>query len=191
MQALRATYTDTLKPALLNCLTRLKFIDEIGVHIGLTRLYGRAEPGVRVSEGTPGRSGTHYTVIAALGWSGPSEPLLIAGSMDRLVLDAYVEHELAPRLLAGDIVIWDNLSVHQSERARQLIEARGARLQFLPPYSPDMNPIELCWSKIKTALRAAKARTLDALLDALATALRSVTPADAQAWFAHCGYTLA
>ena len=89
----------------------------------------------------------------------------------------------------GDTMMWglDNLSGHKSEQARLMIEARGARLVFLAPYSPDFNPIELCWSKVKTALRAAKARTFDALLDALADALRSVSPADVETWFAHCG----
>ena len=95
-----------------------------------------------------------------------------------------------PTLQRGDIVLADNLSAHKSPEAHRLIEARGARLEFLPPYSSDFNPIELCWSKVKTALRTAKARTFDALLDALADALRSVSSADIQAWFAHCGYTV-
>jgi transposase len=99
-----------------------------------------------------------------------------------------VQQVLAPTLRRGDIVVLDNLSAHTGQRIRQLIEARGAHLEFLPPYSPDLNPIELCWSKIKTALRAAKARTLDALLDAVADGLRSVARSDIHAWFAHCGY---
>jgi len=155
---------------------RLKFIDEIGVNLGLTRLYGRAAPGERVIEATPGHSGAHYTALAALGWTGVKAPWIFEGAMDGT---------------ACDLVVMDNLSAHKSERVRQLIEARGARLVFLPPYSPDFNPIELCWATVKTALRAAKARTYDALVEALANALHSISCGDIQAWFAHCGYVLA
>jgi transposase len=93
-------------------------------------------------------------------------------------------------LRRGDIVVMDNLSAHTGATIRQLIEARGACLQFLPPYSPDFNPIELCWSKVKAALRKAKARTLEALVEAIAEALRSISLTDLQHWFAHCGYAL-
>ena len=119
-----------------------------------------------------------------------STPMILEGAMNRWVFESYVASELAPTLKVGDIVVLDNLSAHRSEKARLLIEARGARLEFLPPYSPDLNPIEKCWSKVKTALRSAKARTFDALLDALCDALRNVTPEDAIAWFAHCGYAV-
>ena len=169
---------------------RLKFIDEIGANLGLTRLFGRAAPGERVVETTPGHSGPHYTIVAALGWHSLKAPWVWEGAMDGTAFAAYVELVLAPTLRQGDIVVVDNLSAHKSARIRQLLEARGARLEFLPPYSPDFNPIELCWSKVKTALRAAKARTLDALLEALADALRSICRHDIQAWFAHCGYVL-
>lgn len=169
---------------------KLKFIDEIGTHLGLTRLYGRAAPGVRVGEATPGHSGPHYTVIATLGWSGVKAPWLLEGAMNAVAFETYVAHVLAPALRAGDLVLMDNLSAHQGARIRNLIEARGAHAEFLPPYSPDLNPIELCWSKVKTALRKAKARTLGALVDALADVLRSVSRHDIQAWFAHCGYVL-
>jgi transposase len=95
-----------------------------------------------------------------------------------------------PDLAPSDIIVLDNLSAHTGETIRQLIEAQGARLEFLPPYSPDFNPIELCWSKVKTALRAAKARTFDALVKAAAEALHSIALTDIQEWFAHCGYAL-
>lgn len=171
-------------------IKRLKFIDEIGVNLGLTRAYGRAAPGQRVVEATPGRSGAHYTAIAALGWRGVQAPWIWEGAMNTPTFEAYVEYQLVPGLRRGDIVVADNLSAHKCVHARQLIEARGAQLVFLPPYSPDFNPIELCWAKVKTALRAAKARTWDALVDALANALRSVHWRDVHAWFAHCGYVL-
>ena len=108
--------------------------------------------------------------------------------MDGAAFEVYVEQVLLPTLCPGDIVLMDNLSFHKAPRLRTLIESAGARLEFLPPYSPDLNPIELCWSKIKTALRAAKARTFEALLDALDDAFGAVTQQDAEAWFAHCGY---
>jgi transposase len=169
---------------------RLKFIDESGAHVGLTRLYGRAAPGQRIVEATPGYSGPHYTLVATLGWQEVTAPWMLEGAMNRVAFEAYVRSQLLPTLRRGDIVVLDNLSAHTGETIRQLIEARGARVQFLPPYSADFNPIELCWSKIKTALRAAKARTFDALLDALTKALRSISFTDIQNWFAHCGYAL-
>ena len=112
------------------------------------------------------------------------------GSINSLAFEAYVRSQLLPTLRKGDIVVMDNLSVHTGETIRQLIESQGARLEFLPPYSPDLNPIELCWSKVKATLRAAKARTLDALVEAVAKALRSTSITDIQNWFANCGYAL-
>ncbi len=194
MKELRQTFSEAMQSALAQglqaVLKHLKFLDEMGAHLGLTRLYGRAAPGQRVVEATPGHSGPHYTVVALLGHGGVEAPWVLDGAMDRIAFETYVEHVLAPTLHTGDIVVLDNLSSHTGPRVRALIEARGARLQFLPPYSPDFNPIELCWSKVKTVLRTAKARTLDELLSALATALDSVSRRDIRAWFAHCGYSL-
>jgi transposase len=169
---------------------RLKFCDEAGVHLGMTQLYGRATPGQRVSEGTPDYSGAHYTIVSTLGWDGVTAPWVFQGPMTSQAFVTYISAVLAPTLQPGDILLIDNLSAHSAAEASQAIEARGAKVIFLPPYSSDFNPIELCWSKVKAALRMAKARTWDALLDALATALRSVTDQDARAWFAHCGYTV-
>ena len=171
-------------------LKRLKFIDESGVNLGLTRLFGRASRGQRVVEATPGHSGTHYTLIAALSWQGVQAAWILPGAMDREAFDVYVAQGLVPILRRGDIVLMDNLSSHTGPRTRQCIEATGARLEFLPPYSSDFNPIELCWSKVKQALRAAKARTFESLLEALADAFSSVSHADIEAWFAHCGYAI-
>jgi transposase len=156
----------------------------------LTRLFGRAAPGQRVVEATPDDSGPHYTTVAALGQQGISAPWVFEGAMNSLTFETYVETQLCPTLDPEDIVVLDNLSAHKSARISQLIAARGARLEYLPPYSADFNPIELCWAKVKGAWRAAKARTLDALIEALAQALRAIRPQDAQAWFAHCGYGL-
>ena len=169
-------------------LKPLNFIDDSGVNLGLTRLFGRASSAQRVVEATPGHSGTHYTLIAALSWQGVQASWILQGAMDREAFDVYIEHVLAPSLRRGDIVLRDNLSSHTGPRTRQFIEAKRARLEFLPPYSSDFNPIELCWSKLKLALRAAKARTFESLLEALADAFSSVANADIEAWFAHCGY---
>lgn len=169
---------------------RLKFIDESGAHLGMTRLYGRATPGQRVVEATPAHSGEHYTLVSALGYEGISAPWLLRGAINSDAFKVYVVQVLAPTLLPGDIVLIDNLSSHKGTAIQAAVEARGARLLFLPPYSPDLNPIELCWSKIKAALRRAKARTSEALLDAFDKALASIAAHDALAWFAHCGYAV-
>lgn len=171
-------------------IEHLKFIDESGAHLGLTRLFGRAAPGERVSEATPGYSGKHYTVIAALGPTEVSATWLLEGAMTREAFEVYITQVLAPTLQGGDVVLLDNLNVHKSELAHLAIQARGARLEFLPPYSPDLNPIEKCWSKVKAVLRRLKARTLDELVEALDLAFRAITPEDTRAWFAHCGYVL-
>lgn len=169
-------------------LEKLKFLDESGAHLGLTRLYGRAAPGERVVESTPGHSGPHYTLVAALSLTGISAPWVIEGAMTTARFQTYIEQVLGPSLEPGDIVILDNLAAHKSTETCAWIEAHGAYLIHLPPYSPDLNPIELCWATIKKALRSAKARSLDALLDALRDALLAITPAHADGWFAHCGY---
>lgn len=169
---------------------KLHFLDEFGMHLGLTRLYGRAAPGERVVEATPGYSGPHYTGVAALTLRGVQAPWVLEGSMNGPAFEAYVQHVLAPTLRRGDIVVLDNLSPHKHAVIRNLIEARGATVEFLPPYSPDFNPIEQCWAKVKAWLRKAKARTFDDLLTALDQALRAVSRNDAAAWFAHCGYAV-
>ena len=187
---MRATFAQHMLTDLVPLADKLHFIDEIGTHLGLTRLYGRAAPGERVVEATPGFSGPHYTSVAALNWRGVHAPFVFQGNMDGPAFETYVEHILGPDLVNGDIVVMDNLSPHKHAVIRNLIEARGATVEFLPPYSPDLNPIENCWSKAKAFLRKIKARTFDELLTALAQALRSVSPQDAAAWFAHCGYAI-
>lgn len=169
-------------------IARLKFIDESGSNLALTRLYGRAAPGVRVAEGVPQNFGENVTMLAALGPGGLSAPMTVNGAVDGEVFLIYVREVLVPALEAGDIVVMDNLGAHRVAGLKEAIEAVGARLEYLPPYSPDYNPIERCWSKIKTCLRKAKARTRAALEAALKQALLQITAADARAWFAHCGY---
>jgi transposase len=171
-------------------LKHLKFIDESGAYLGMTRLFGRAAPGKRVVDATPGHSGEHYTLVSTLSLAGISAPWLLPGAMNSDAFNVYVVQVLAPTLRPGDVVVLDNLSSHKAAGIQAAIEARGAKLLFLPPYSPDLNPIELCWSKIKTILRTAKARTADALLEAFAHALASISSQDPRAWFAHCGYAV-
>lgn len=190
MKALRETFSTHMAEQLALLADKLIFIDEIGMHLGLTRLYGRAAPGQRVVEATSGYSSDHYCAVAALSARGVQAPFLLKGSMNSLAFETYVEQVLAPGLSAGDTVILDNLSFHKHEVIRTLIQARGATVEFLPPYSPDLNPIEKCWSKVKAYLRKAKARTYEQLIDALAQALRAVSSQDALAWFAHCGYAV-
>lgn len=167
---------------------RLKFLDEAGSNIAMTRLYGRAAPGERVIEGAPQNYGEKVSMLGCLSLSGISAPMTISGAVDGLVFLAYVEQVLVPTLAPGDVVVMDNLSAHKAKRVRELIEGCGAKLIYLPPYSPDLNPIEKCWSKIKTYLRAAKARTREALKKALAEVLQLITEEDAAGWFSSCGY---
>jgi len=167
---------------------RLKFLDEAGSNIAMTRLYGRAAPGERVSDNVPQNYGENMTMLACLSSGGLSAPMTVEGAVDGLVFLAYVKQVLAPTLLKGDVVIMDNLGAHKVKGVAEAIAARGAKVIYLPPYSPDLNPIEKCWSKIKTYLRAAKARTRQALEQALKEALLLITEKDAQGWFASCGY---
>lgn len=169
---------------------QLKFIDETGMNLALTRRYGRAAPGMRVVDSVPQNYGQNISVLAALGVGGLSAPMTIDGAVDAEVFRSYVAQVLGPTLTPGDIVVLDNLAAHKVGGIAETIQSRGARLEFLPPYSPDLNPIEQCWAKIKTALRQAKARTHQALETVLQQALPTITPADARAWFAHCGYSV-
>ena len=168
----------------------LKFIDESGSNIAMTRLYGRAPRGQRVVGSTPQNYGQNITMLASLSATGVEAVMTVEGATDGDVFRSYVGKVLAPTLSKGDIVVLDNLGAHKVAGVREAIEARGATLIYLPPYSPDLNPIEQCWSKIKTALRAAKARTREALEAAIKQALATVTQSDARAWFKHCGYAL-
>ena len=187
MQAARQSYrTETEEFD----LRRLKFVDESGVNIAMTRLYGRAPRGERALASAPQNYGENITMLGALSATGLCALMTVNGATDGEVFVTFVREVLAPALREGDIVVLDNLGAHRSAAARAVVEARGARLVFLPPYSPDMNPIERCWSKIKTALRAAKARTREALDTAIRQAIATVSESDARAWFKHCGYVL-
>jgi transposase len=171
-------------------MERLKCIDESGMNLAMTRAYGRGSRGERVVGAVPRNYGLKVTMIAAFALHGVEAVMTIDGATDAEVFRAYVEPVLWPTWTAGDIVVMDNLRAHKVAGIRDRIEERGARLVFLPPYSPNLSPIELCSSKLKTLLRAAQAPTHDALDAAIQKALAAVIPLDARNWFGHCGYAL-
>jgi transposase len=152
----------------------------------MTRLYGRAVAGQRVHEATPQSHWKVVTLIGALRVSGVVATMTVEAATDGEIFLAYVEHFLCPELRPEDVVVMDNLSAHKVDGVRQLIEARGAKLLYLPPYSPDLNPIEKAWSKIKQILRALKARSTETLDEAITEALIHITADNARAWFRLC-----
>lgn len=156
----------------------------------MTRLYGRAPTGERIVGNVPQNYGQNVTILGALGVQGLHAVMTVEGATDTDGLRTDVQQVLGPALTPGDIVVMDNLRAHKAVGVQQAIARRGARLLYLPPYSPDLSPIEPCWSKVKTALRKAKARTRDALDRAISGSLVTVTPSDARGWFRHCGYAL-
>jgi transposase len=162
---------------------------ECGAHTSMTRLYARAPKGERAYGSVPRNRGKNTTLIASMTLDGAmGEAMAFEGSTKAVVFEAYVERFLAPTLRAGQIVVMDNLSAHKSKRVCELIEAREAELWFLPAYSPDYNPIEEAFSKVKTLLKKAAARTREALVEAMGEALSAITPREAAGWFAHCRY---
>ncbi len=166
------------------------FIDETWAKTNMTRLRGRAPRGQRLVDKTPHGHWMTTTLIAALGLGGMRCSTVVDGAVNGDVFQAFVEHVLVPELKSGDIVVMDNLSSHKRVRVRELIEETGAELRFLPPYSPDMNPIEMVFSKIKQLLRTLANRTRDALWGSMQSVLDAVTSSDAQNCFRHAGYPL-
>jgi transposase len=167
---------------------RLVFVDESGFNTSMTRLRARAPKGKRAYGKVPRNRGKNTTLIAAITLEGAmGESMTVEGATDALAFEAYVEHFLAPSLCTGQVVL-DGLGAHRTEKVRELVEARGADLVFLPSYSPDLNPIEEAFSKIKQLVRKAGARVREALVEAIGRALATVTPEDAAGWFAHAGY---
>jgi len=168
---------------------RLVFIDESGAKTNMTRLYGRTFGGQRLVDAAPHGHWSTTTMISAVRLTGQTAAMVLEGAMDAAAFAAYVEQVLRPSLRPGDIVILDNLSSHKTTEVLAALEASGAEVWFLPPYSPDLNPIVKMWSKIKAYLRKVEARTKETLLEAIAAALVTVTATDALHWFASCGYT--
>ena len=166
------------------------FLDESAAKTNLTRLRGRAPRGERVHDRAPAGHWCVTTMIGSVRLDGTTACMTIEEATDTDIFRAYVQHVLIPTLRPGDVVILDNLSPHKNSETIRLIEQAGAGVRFLPAYSPDLNPIEKMWSKLKEALRSAKARTPATLNDAIARALASVTSTDARGWFASCGYSI-
>jgi len=156
----------------------------------MTRLRGRSKRGERLVDTSPHGHWKTSTLIAALGIEGMRCSMLVDGAVNADVFEAFVERVLVPTINEGDVVVLDNLSSHKRARTRALIKAAGARLVFLPPYSPDLNPIELVFSKIKQRLRSLACRTVETLWSSMQSVLDEVTPSDAANCFRHCGYTL-
>ena len=168
--------------------TRFVFVEETSTHLTYCRRYGRAPTGRRLDQAVPLHGGPNVTLIAALTPDGPGALTSVDGAVNGDVSAAYLDQVLGPTLRPGDVMVLDNLSVHQVDGLAEIVQQYGARLRYLPPYSPDVNPIELAFSKLKTWLRTAKARTRDALEEALLTAAAWITEQDAKNWFGHCGY---
>jgi transposase len=165
------------------------FVDESGFHTSMTRLRARAPKGKRAYGKVPRNWGKNTTLIASITLEGGmGESMSIEGATDSEAFEAYVEHFLTPSLCEGQVVVLDRLGAHRTDRVKQLIEGRGADLVFLPSYSPEMNPIEEAFSKIKQLVRKAGARVREELVETIGRALAAVTIEDAAGWFAHAGY---
>lgn len=167
---------------------RLVFLDETGVKTNMTRLYGRSLKGSRCHDSTPTGRWKTVTVLSAIRLDGTTASVMFDGAVDRRMFDAFVEKMLVPFLKPDDILVLDNLGTHKSKVAQALIESKSASYKFLPAYSPDLNPIEKMWSKMKQLLRGLKARTPSDLYAAVGKALGMITAEDAQGWFMSCGY---
>ena len=164
------------------------FIDESSVNTGMTRHYGRGLGGSRVVDYTPDVRSERTTILSSVRASGELVPCVFEGSLTGEIFKKYISEFLVPTLKEGDIVVMDNLSSHKVNGVIEPIIAVGAKVVYLPPYSPDLNPIEMMWSKIKAHLRKAKARTKDMLEKAMVVALNSITASDILGWFMENGY---
>jgi transposase len=184
VQQARRVYREQMRPVEGQ---RLKFVDESGVNLALTPLYGRAPRGARAVGSVPQNYGQNVTALGALGAQGLQALMTVDGATDGEVFRVFVRHLLCPTLRRGDIVVMDNLGAHKVAGIREAIEGCGSQLVYLPPYSPDFSPIEQCWSKLKTGLRRLGARSRRTLDGAIRHTLPTITPSDARAWFRHCG----
>ncbi len=167
---------------------RLIFVDECGTHTSLAPLYGYAPRGKRLRLSVPRKRGKNTTLLSSMTLLGMGPSLAVEGATTASVFEAYVEQVLAPSLRKGQIVVMDNLGAHRPKRVRELIEQQGCELVYLPSYSPDLNPIEEAFAKIKSLLRKAAARSKEALIEAIGVALSAVSAADARGFFEHAGY---
>ncbi len=169
---------------------RFVFVDECGTNTSLRPLYAWSRRGERALCSAPRNWGKTVTLISSMTLDGVGPSLVVEGATTGAVFEAYVEEALLPGLRAGRVVVMDNLSAHKGERIRRLIEGKGCELVYPPPYSPDFNPIEQAFSKVKGMLRKAEARTREALIEAMGMALSAVSARDASGFFRHCGYRI-
>ncbi len=167
---------------------RLVFVDEMGANASLSPLYAWSRKGERALGSAPRNWGKNVTLLASITPGGVGPCLAVEGATTREVFEAYLERALAPTLRPGRVVVMDNLSAHKGGRVREIVEGAGCELVYLPPYSPDLNPIEQAFAKVKGLLRKAEARTREALVEAMGRALDAVTARDARGFFGHCGY---
>jgi len=168
---------------------RLVFVDEMGTNTSLSPLYAWAPKGERACWSVPRNRGPNTTLLLSMSLAGMGPSLAVEGSTTQEVFEAYVEKVLSPTLEAGRVVVMDNLTAHKGDRVKELIEERGCELLYLPPYSPDFNPIEEAFAKIKAVVRKAEARTREALVEAIGRGITMVTTEDARGFIDHCGYT--
>jgi transposase len=166
------------------------FVDECSTNTSLSPIYGWSRRGQRVCFKAPRNRGANLTLLSSMSAERMGPSMVVEGSTTKAVFETYVERVLAPALTPGQVVVMDNLSSHKGSRVRELIEGRGCELLYLPPYSPDLNPIEETFSKLKALLRKAGARTHEALIEAMGRALETVTASDARGFFEHRGYRL-
>jgi transposase len=169
-------------------LKKLVFVDEMGVHTSLAPIYGYSPTGERLQIPVPRNRGKNTTLLSSMSCCGMGPSSAVEGATTARVFETYIEKVLAPTLRAGQIVVMDNLSAHKAKRIRELIEGHGCELLYLPAYSPDFNPIEEAFSKIKGFLRKVGARTKEALVEALGAALSAVSPEEVRGYFEHAGY---
>jgi len=183
---LRAAWTVTIAREIAT--ERLVFVDEMGTNTSLHPLYAWSLRGERARCFVPRNRGPNTTLLASMTAEGMGPCLAVEGAVSRIVFEAYIEKILVPSLRRGQVVVMDNLSAHKGERVRELVESAGCELLYLPPYSPDFNPIEEAFSKVKGLVRKAQARSRKALVEAMGKALDAVTARDARGFFEHCGY---
>jgi transposase len=167
---------------------RLVFVDECGANISLVPLYAWSRRGERAPAKAPRNWGKNVTLLSSMSIEGMGPSLAVEGPTTRGVFETYLEGVLAPTLLPGQVVVMDNLSAHKGGRVREIVEERGCELLYLPPYSPDLNPIEGAFAKLKGLLRKSGARSRQALVEAMGRALDAITVGDARGFFGHCGY---
>ena len=167
---------------------RFVFVDECSTNTSLSPIYGWSRRGKRVCFEAPRNWGANLTLLSSMSAEGMGASMVVEGATTKAVFETYVERVLAPTLTPGQLVVMDNLSSHKGSRIRELLEGRGCELLYLPPYSPDLNPIEEAFAKLKALLRKAGARTREALIEAMGRALETVTASDAQGFFEHRGY---